>query len=133
MSHPKRGDIYLINFDPTIGSEIKKTRPAVIIQNNILNKYSSLIIVCPITSTVTQGDTRVFINQGEGGLEYDSIILTQQVRCVDKKRLIKKLGKVEKTTIKKINLALKITQGLSTLSKKCFLIILYILISIVLF
>jgi mRNA interferase MazF len=112
MFYPKRGEIFLVNFDPTIGTEIKKTRPALVIQNNILNKYSSLVIVCPITSTITQGDTRVFVRRGEGGLEYDSIVLTQQVRCVDKKRLIKKLGKLKKTTIKKIDLALKITQGL---------------------
>ena len=104
----KRGDIFLVNLDPTIGKEIKKTRPTVIVQNNVFNKYSDLVIVCPITSTISHGETRIFIKKGEAGLDSDSIILTQQIRCIDKKRLIKKLGRIKPETIKKINFALKI-------------------------
>jgi len=112
FSYPKRGEIFLVNLDPTSGAEIKKTRPAVIIQNNIFNQYSPLVIVCPITSTITPGETKVLIKSPEGGLECDSVVLTQQVRCIDKTRLVKRLGTLPAETIKKIDLALKITQGL---------------------
>lgn len=115
MSYPKRGEIFLVNFDPTIGSEIKKIRPAVVIQNDILNQYSPLVIVCPVTSTISQGETRILVRQGEGGLEHDSMILTQQIRCIDKGRLVKKLGTVKKLTMQKVDLALRITQGLLSL------------------
>jgi mRNA interferase MazF len=112
MSYPKRGEVFLVNLDPTIGAEIQKTRPAVVIQNNILNQYSPLVIVCPITSTIRSGETRVFVKAPGGGLDNDSMILTQQVRCLDKKRLVKKLGKLKIETMREVDLALKITQGL---------------------
>lgn len=112
MLYPKRGDIFLVNLDPAKGKEIKKTRPALVVQNDILNQYSPLIIVCPITSTITKGETRIFVKARKGGLENDSIILTQQIRCIDKSRLIKKLGGLDKNTIKQVDQALKITIGL---------------------
>jgi len=112
MNYPKRSEIFLANLDPSIGSEIKKTRPVLVIQNNILNEYSRVVIVCPITSKVRKGQTRVFLPKNKGGLDKDSIVLTQQVRCIDKKRLIKSLGKVDEKTMQKVNFALKISQGL---------------------
>jgi len=112
MSYPKRGEVFLVNLDPAIGAEIQKTRPAVVIQNNILNQYSPLVIVCPITSTIQSGETRVFVKAPEGGLDNDSMILTQQIRSLDKKRLVKKLGRLKTETMRKVDLALKITQGL---------------------
>jgi len=112
MNYPKRSEIFLANLDPTIGSEIKKVRPVLIIQNNILNKYSKVVIVCPITSKVRKGQTRVFLSKKEGGLDKDSVILTQQVRCIDKRRLIKPLGEIDEEKMQKVNFALKISQGL---------------------
>lgn len=112
MEYPKRGEVYLVSFDPTIGREIKKTRPAVVVQNDVFNQYSPLVIVCAITSTVMVGATRVFVGEGKGGLDNDSVVLTQQIRCIDKKRLVKRLGGFDKKTMKEIDNALKISIGL---------------------
>lgn len=112
MTHLKRGDVYLVNLDPTIGREIKKTRPAVVVQNDVFNQYSPLVIVCPITSTFTIGITKVLVEPGQSGLDHDSIILAQQIRCVDKKRLVKKLGNLDRKTMKEVDVALKVVMGL---------------------
>lgn len=111
---PKRGEIYLVNFDPTIGSEIKKTRPAIILQNNISNEFSKVTIVAAITSQIDSFlyPNEVLIKSPEGGLEKDSIILLNQLRSVDCKRLVKKLGFVHFSTLIKIENALKISLGM---------------------
>jgi len=111
---PKRGEIYLVNFDPTIGSEIKKTRPAVIIQNDISNKHSAVTIVAAISSAddSVPYPNEVFVKKVEGGLDCDSFILLNQVRTVDKIRLAKKLGVLKPQTIRSINQALEISLGL---------------------
>lgn len=84
----KRYDVYLINLDPTIGSEIKKTRPCVIVSPNDLNRYLNTLIVAPLTSTIRSYPTRINIRfKGKNGE-----IVLDQLRTVDKKRLIKKLG-----------------------------------------
>lgn len=112
---PKRGDVVLVNFDPTIGSEIKKTRPAVVLQNDIGNVHSSVTIVAAVTSH-TKGDklypTEVFVSAGEGGLEKDSAILLNQIRTIDKQRLIKKIGTVRRTTMDDVTRALEISLGI---------------------
>src|SRR3990172_1568399 len=78
---PKRGDIYYVNFDPTIGVEIKKPRPALIIQNDIGNTHSPATIVAAITSTARDiFPHEVLLKAGEGGLPRDSIVLLNQVR-----------------------------------------------------
>lgn len=114
---PKRGEVYLVNFDPTIGSEIKKTRPAVIIQNNISNKHSTVTIVAAITSSdgSTPYPNEVFVKSGEGGLDKDSFVLLNQVRTVDGVRLIKKLGVLKAQTIGSVDRAIEISLGLGEL------------------
>jgi len=110
-----RGDIVVVNFDPTIGSEIKKTRPALVIQNDIANKHSSVTIVLAITSHTTNErihPTEVFIQAKEGGLDTHSIILSNQIRTIDKKRLAKKLGKVSAKTMTEVTKALEISLGM---------------------
>ena len=95
IAKPKRGEIYLVNFDPTLGAEINKTRPALIVQNNTSNTYSPVTIVAAITSSVLGGKiypTEVFISAGEGGLLHDSVVLLNQIRTIDRARLVKKLG-----------------------------------------
>ncbi len=112
---PKRGEIYLINFDPTVGSEIKKTRPAVIIQNDIANRWSPITIVAAITSQVTPPiyPTEVLVTAGEGGLDTDSTILLNQIRSVDRERLIQRLGRVTPATLAAIDQALAASLGLA--------------------
>lgn len=109
-----RGEIYLVNFDPTIGSEIQKTRPALIIQNDVSNEHSPITIVAAITSKYDERlyPTEVLIIKNEGGLKQDSVVLLNQIRSIDKQRLVKKIGVVSALTLKKIDTAIKISLGL---------------------
>ena len=113
MPSPKRGEVYLVNLDPTIGSEIKKTRPGLIIQNDVGNQYSPITIIAPITS----GDSAVYpieveVKSPEGGLDNNSLLLMNQVRDVDQRRLVKKLGQLKDNTMKKVDQAIMISMGL---------------------
>lgn len=112
LRNPKRGEIWLVNFDPTIGSEINKTRPALIIQNDIANTYSPVTIVAAITS-VTLGEktypTEVLVTNGTGGLTNDSLILLNQIRTIDKARLVKRLGTLSTTLMTKVSTAIEIS------------------------
>ena len=111
---PKRGEVWIVNFDPTIGSEIKKTRPAVVLQNDVGNRYSAVTIVAAI-STQTDKDlypTEVLIKTPEGGLEKSSVVLLNQIRTIDKKRLIKRIGRIDHGVLRKVNQALQISLGL---------------------
>ncbi|HIH43326.1 TPA: type II toxin-antitoxin system PemK/MazF family toxin [Candidatus Woesearchaeota archaeon] len=114
MSDVKRGDIWLINLDPAIGHEIKKARPGVIIQNDYGNKYSQITIIAPITSQKIEQvyPFEVFLKQGKA-LEKDSKALLNQIRAVDKIRLVKKLGSVNEEELHNIDDALKISLGLT--------------------
>lgn len=114
---PKGGEVYLVNFDPTIGSEIKKTRPALIIQNDISNEFSPITIVAAITSQFDDNlyPTEVLIKPPEGGLSNNSVVLLNQIRSIDKQRLIKRLGKLTVTTMKQVERAIQISFGLREL------------------
>ncbi len=110
---PQRGDVYLVNFEPTIGSEIKKTRPALIIQNDIANQYSPITIVAAITSQFDDQiyPTEILIRSPEGGLTNNSVILLNQIRSIDKQRLIKQLGKLTQQSMKEVDRAIQISLG----------------------
>lgn len=113
MVFPKRGEVYCVNFDPTIGVEIKKTRPALIIQNDIGNMHSQATIVAAITSASREiFPYEVFLKVGEGGLQKDSIVLLNQIRTIDKKRLGKRIGTISSESIKKVDRAIEISLGL---------------------
>lgn len=95
MKNIKRGDIYFANLDPTIGKEIKKTRPVLIISNDINNAYSDLVTVVPLTSqTENIYPYEVLISKEESGLVKNSKIKCNQIRTIDKIRLIKKTGAI---------------------------------------
>ena len=114
LSYPRRGEVYLVSFDPTIGAEIQKTRPALIIQNDVGNRYSPLMIVAAITS-YHGGELypqEVLVKAPEGGLQVDSAILLNQIRSVDKRRLVKHLGVLRAATLTKVDRALQISLGL---------------------
>lgn len=90
----KRFDVYLINLDPTIGSEIQKTRPCVVISPDEMNRFIKTVIVAPMTSRGRTYPTRVACRfQGKQGQ-----VVLDQIRTVDKTRLIKKLGSLVKQT-----------------------------------
>ncbi len=112
---PQRGEVYLVNFDPTFGAEIKKIRPAVIIQNDIANKHSPLVIVAAISSHNLEDSlypTEVYLPKGYANLDANSAVLLGQVRTLDKRRLIKKIGNLNNETMQKVNNALLISFGL---------------------
>jgi mRNA interferase MazF len=91
-----QGDIYLINLDPTLHTEADKTRPGLIISINAMNHHSPRLIIAPITSTIGKiYPFEVFIARGIGGLERDSKVMLDQIRSLDKRRLIKKIGAID--------------------------------------
>lgn len=104
----------MVNFDPTIGSEIKKTRPALVLQNDIANRHSPITIVAAITSKfdATLYPTEVLVKPPEGGLTTNGVVLLNQVRSIDKGRLIKRLGDLKPATMQHIDRALQISLGL---------------------
>jgi mRNA interferase MazF len=113
MTYPKRGEVYLVNLDPTIGSEIKKTRPAVIIQNNIGNQHSQVTIIAPITGGGNSAyPIEIEVKTPEAGLTKNSLILLNQIKAVDKRRLVKHLGKLKPETMFRVDTAIKISLGL---------------------
>jgi mRNA interferase MazF len=107
MDSIKKGDIYLVNFDPTVGVEVQKTRPAVIVSNDINNLNSPIFSISPITSSVTKVYSfEVLVSKNLGGLSKKSKIMINQTRAVDKIRLIKILGTLPDTIMQKVNTAL---------------------------
>lgn len=110
---PKRGEVYLVSFDPALGAEIQKTRPALVLQNDIGNQYSPLTIVAAITSNVRRrGPTGILVKAPEGGLTVDSVVLLNQIRTVDKRRLVKRLGAFRGASAKQVDQATMISLGL---------------------
>ena len=104
----KKGDVFLASLNPIIGSEQSGTRPVVIVQNNKGNKYSPTVLIAPVTSRITNKNslpTHVFIKAFDG-LKYDSIILIEQCRVIDKTRLKSYIGKLSRNIIKEIDIAL---------------------------
>jgi mRNA interferase MazF len=107
-----RGDVYEVNLDPTVGAEIRKRRPAVVIQNNTGNQYSPVTIIVPISSTkeITKPlPIMVFLNKSEGGLRKDSYVDCGQIRTVDKSRLIDKWGAISGSRMLEVEKAIKIS------------------------
>jgi mRNA interferase MazF len=99
----KRFDVYLVNLDPTVGREIKKTRPALIISPDEMNSHISTIIIAPMTTKGRPYPSRVSCTfQGKKGQ-----IVLDQLRTVDKIRLVKKLGRIDKNTGNKVLSILK--------------------------
>ncbi|MBC8420094.1 MAG: type II toxin-antitoxin system PemK/MazF family toxin [Proteobacteria bacterium] len=97
-----QGDIYIVNLDPTVRTEIGKTRPGLVISANAMNHNSPRLIVAPITSTTRKVyPFEVFIPRGTTGLDKDSKIMVDQLRSLDKNRLVKKIGGVDKKTLSK--------------------------------
>ncbi len=114
VTYPRRGEVHLVSFDPTIGAEIKKTCPALIVQNDIANRHSPMTIVAAITSRFDEPlyPTEVLVRAPEGGLEADSVVLLNQVRLVDKRRLVRRLGGLKSETMREVERAILISFGM---------------------
>jgi mRNA interferase MazF len=114
MTFPRRGDVFLVQFDPTVGHEIRKTRPAVIIQNDISNRYSPVTIVAAVSSQFSEPPfpREVLIAPAESGLPKRSAVIVNQIRSVDRQRLGKKVGRLSRESMRRVDEALKISLGL---------------------
>ena len=109
MSQVLKGEIYLAELSPTIGSEISKRRPVLIVSNDINNQFADTVSIVPITSTTTKiYPFEVFLPKGEGNLLNDSKVKCNQIRTVDKQRIEKKLGKIGKEKLKEVEKAILI-------------------------
>ena len=111
---PRRGEVYLVSLDPTVGAEIRKTRPAVVVQNDPANRRSPITIVAAVTSQFEESlyPTEVLVRAPEGGLTADSVVLLNQIRSVDKGRLVRRLGVLKSETMKEVDRALLLSLGL---------------------
>jgi mRNA interferase MazF len=106
---PRRGDVYWVILDPTVGSEIKQTRPAVVVSNDSCNTFGSRVVVVPITSNLTTlypGEAKVRLGKREGRA------LGDQLRSIDKARLGKRIARLDRTDLQAVDEALRITLDL---------------------
>ncbi|ETJ16610.1 Transcriptional modulator of MazE/toxin, MazF [human gut metagenome] len=116
----KRGEIFYADLSPVIGSEQGGIRPVIIIQNDIGNRYSPTVIVAAITSQINKAKLpiHVEISSEEYGLNRDSVVLLEQIRTLDKRRLKEKIGHMTEADMKKVNKALAISLNLSWVKNK---------------
>jgi mRNA interferase MazF len=112
LSFPRRGSVYYIQFDPAIGREIRKTRPAVVVSNDHMNELADTILVMPITSGHYSYYHWIPLEPPEGGTKKPSSIVTEQIRCVDKRRVRRLLGALSDETMAKIENAIRDHCGL---------------------
>jgi len=110
----KRGDIYYADLSPVVGSEQGGVRPVLIVQNNVGNKFSPTVIAAAITSQQSKANlpTHIPLHANTSGLAKDSVVLLEQVRTIDKKRLKEKMGSIDDDSMSAINDAISISFGL---------------------
>lgn len=110
----KRGDIYYANLSPVVGSEQGGHRPVLVIQNDVGNKYSPTVIVAAITSQISKAKlpTHVEISAKQFNLDKDSVILLEQLRTIDKRRLKEKVTHLSEEIMTKVDEAVRISLGL---------------------
>ena len=111
----KRGDIFYADLSPVIGSEQGGTRPVLVVQNDVGNKFSPTIIIAAITSQINKAKmpTHIEISANDFGLAKDSVILLEQIRTIDKKRLKEKIGRLSDELLLQVDEALGISFGIS--------------------
>jgi len=111
----KRGEIFYAELNPVIGSEQGGTRPVLVIQNDIGNQYSPTTIIAAITSQISKAKlpTHVEVKARRSGLERDSVILTEQIRTIDKSRLKEKVAVLDEEVMLRVDEAIEISLGLT--------------------
>lgn len=112
----RRGDIFYADLSPVVGSEQGGVRPVLIVQNNVGNKFSPTVIAAAITSRHTKASlpTHIKVNADNCGLSRDSVVLLEQVRTLDKKRLKERMGNLDDRDMSKIDEALTVSFGLGS-------------------
>lgn len=111
---PRRGDIFYADLNPVVGSEQGGTRPVLVLQNDIGNRYSPTTIVAAITSRINKAKlpTHVELPANKSRLQVDSVVLLEQVRTIDRRRLIEKVCHLDPATMERVGRALEISLGL---------------------
>ena len=111
----RRGEIYYADLSPVVGSEQGGVRPVLVVQNNVGNKYSPTVIVAAITSQLTKAKlpTHIELNKEIYNLPKDSVVLLEQIRTLDKRRLGEKLSSLDNLAMQRVDLALLISFGLT--------------------
>ena len=111
----KRGDIFYADLSPVIGSEQGGLRPVLIVQNDVGNKYSPTVIAAAITSRLgkTKLPTHIDVYADKVGLQKDSVILLEQIRTIDKRRLREKMGHLDDSMMQSVNDAISVSFGLA--------------------
>ncbi|MBI3283093.1 type II toxin-antitoxin system PemK/MazF family toxin [Candidatus Curtissbacteria bacterium] len=114
QSYPKRGEIFVANLNPGFGREVRKKRPVLVISNNTLNQELPTVIIIPFSSIVPKfaGPDVVKIKNPGVGLNKESVLIANQIRSIDKSRLIKRVGKLSQNLFEETKQALKITLDL---------------------
>lgn len=107
----KRGEVWLVNLGPGRGSEQAGIRPALVIQNDVGNRYASTTVVAAVTSTIRKYPVTVVLAKGEAGLEKASMVNLAQLLTVDKKRLRTRLGSVRSRSMKAVDEAIRLSLG----------------------
>lgn len=110
----KKGDLYFADLSPVIGSEQGGVRPVLVVQNDVGNKFSPTIIVAAVTSKRNKADlpTHVEIAADGNGLSKNSVVLLEQLRTIDKRRLKERIGTIDKTHLPEVNEALSVSLGI---------------------
>lgn len=106
-SSPHRGEVWLVSLDPTVGHELQKTRPAVVVTSDVYNTHNWVVVVVPLTSRDKAEYDQVLIQPPEGGLVNASVTLPDQIRAVDRNRLVQRLGHVTAQTMAGIGRSLR--------------------------
>ena len=111
---PKRGELWWANLDPTRGSEQAGSRPILVFQNNLINKFTTTVLAIPLTTNLRRAalPSCVKIVQGEGGLPNDSVAICHQLRVLDTSRLRKKIGTIPQSTLEVVEACVQFTLGI---------------------
>ena len=111
----KRGDMYYADLSPVIGSEQGGIRPILVIQNDIGNKYSPTVIIAAITSQLMKAKlpTHIELNKDKYNLPKDSVVLLEQIRTLDKRRLKEKLSSIDSVTMQRVDVAVMVSLGIA--------------------
>ena len=111
----KRGELYYADLSPVIGSEQGGIRPVLVVQNDIGNKYSPTVIAAAVTSQINKArlPTHIELSAAEFGLAKDSVVLLEQIRTIDKRRLKERIGQLSNTLMIKVDSAILISLGFS--------------------
>ncbi len=110
-----RGDIFYADLSPVVGSEQGGVRPVLVVQNDVGNKYSPTVIIAAITSQLTKAKlpTHIELNKDKFNLMKDSVVLLEQIRTLDKRRLKEKISSIDENTMKKVDIAIMVSLGIT--------------------